>query len=62
MNKQRWITTKCKRVISQNIVFKNGSKVVPFNDVFDKFVVSNLSGFPCNSFNTNSCNWYWNKN
>ena len=35
-----------KDVISQNIVFKNGSKVVPFNDVFDKFVVSNLSGFP----------------
>ena len=35
-----------KDVISQNIVFKNGSKAVPFNDVFDKFVVSNLSGFP----------------
>ncbi len=35
-----------KDVISQNLVFKNGSKVVPFNDVFEKFMVSNLSGFP----------------
>ena len=47
----RWINNNelpqsAKDVISQNIVFKNGSKVVPFNDVFDKFVVSNLSGFP----------------
>ena len=40
-----------KDVISQNIVFKNGSKVVPFNDVFEKFVVSNLSGFPQNPIN-----------
>ena len=37
-----------KDVISQNIVVKNGSKAVPFNDVFDKLVVSNLSGFPQN--------------
>ena len=37
-----------KNVISQNVVFKNGSKVVPFNDVFEKFVVSNKSGFPGN--------------
>ena len=47
----RWINNNelpqsAKDVISQNIVFKNGSKAVPFNDVFDKFVVSNLSGFP----------------
>ena len=47
----RWISNdelpqSAKDVISQNIVFKNGSKAVPFNDVFDKFVVSNLSGFP----------------
>ncbi len=40
-----------KDVISQNIIFKNGSKVVPFNDVFEKFVVSNLSGFPQNPIN-----------
>ena len=49
----RWINNNelpqsAKDVISQNIVFKNGSKAVPFNDVFDKFVVSNLSGFPQN--------------
>ena len=47
----RWINNNelpqsAKDVISQNIVFKNGSKAVPFNDVFDKLVVSNLSGFP----------------
>ena len=47
----RWISNdelpqSAKDVISQNIVFKNGSKAVPFNDVFDKLVVSNLSGFP----------------
>ena len=44
----RWIRDNeipqsAKDVISQNIVFKNGSKAVPFNDVFDKLVVSNLS-------------------
>ena len=49
----RWINNNelpqsAKDVISQNIVFKNGSKAVPFNDVFDKLVVSNLSGFPQN--------------
>ncbi len=40
-----------KDVISQNIVFKNENKAVPFNDVFEKFVVSNKSGFPQNPTN-----------